>query len=249
RNKKTYSDVKVLDVKPDHILIIHGEGVSKLHLRYLSRELQRKYNYNPKAAANYSSRQKVARTKQLLEQKRQLVQFSKAEMLKPRTFIELLKKVPVKQRGDFDKLWTQVQLVMAEEWINKKMKGFNYKGSGIFDFAAVTEDYDIKLEEGEVAKRYVVAVVNEKEKNRRISYFIKTTIAMDINEAEMIAGLKGPHIRLKRQVPGDRVNLIGVLSRVEFQRMYFLDEKSEKRGYGPMGVEVDVYINLTHLYR
>src|SRR6266542_1174293 len=72
---KEYKNAKVSRVEPDGIVITFSGGIVKIPFNELSPEIQKKYGYNPQAAATYSNEQNeqqaaLARQRQADEQQR-----------------------------------------------------------------------------------------------------------------------------------------------------------------------------------
>ena len=66
-NGKEYKNVKVSRVEPDGIVLITKSGISKVYFTELPKEVQQRFNYDPKKAAAYL-RQKAKATRKNNEQ-------------------------------------------------------------------------------------------------------------------------------------------------------------------------------------
>src|SRR4029077_20524001 len=64
---KEYKNVKVSRVEPDGIVLITKSGISKVYFTELPKEVQQRFNYDPKKAAAYL-RQKAKATRKNNEQ-------------------------------------------------------------------------------------------------------------------------------------------------------------------------------------
>jgi hypothetical protein len=66
---KEYKNAKISRVEPDGIVIRFSGGVVKVPFAELSEELQRKYSYDPQAAAAYSAEQREQQAALALQRK------------------------------------------------------------------------------------------------------------------------------------------------------------------------------------
>jgi hypothetical protein len=65
---KTYQDVKVVDVQPDTVTILHHDGGATIPMTHLSPEVQKQFNYDPakaKLAADNRSKEEIENAKEM----------------------------------------------------------------------------------------------------------------------------------------------------------------------------------------